>query len=202
MGMFGGNPLFNMNQRYGGGFDPVTGAMSLSGGVAPQFSMPSAATMPTPPSAPPAPTAKPGFFGAGGAGRSIAGYIGDALLSASGHDPVYAPMIAQARQQSLEGQRQLTLAQYKAQNPEPSDIMREAQSMGLKPGSPQWNDFIQNWRMKQPMIILGNPANGQQVVDPSQLRANTPPPPTVGEVQDGHVYMGGDPSLPTSWRAQ
>ena len=48
---------------------------------------------------------RPGFFGAGGAGRGIAGVIGDALLSASGRNPIYAPLVAQQRQQQQEDER-------------------------------------------------------------------------------------------------
>lgn len=42
-------------------------------------------------------TKKPGFFGQGGAGRAIAGTIGDFLLQQSGMDPVYLPNILQQR---------------------------------------------------------------------------------------------------------
>jgi len=146
-----------------------------------------------------------GLFGDGSVG-GIATGIGKLLMygpfAGVAQDAINRKYDFMRSQQAAEGARQLQIAQYKANNPEPSDIMREAQSMGLQPGTPQWNDFIRTWRMKQPMIVLGSPALGQQVVDPSQLRSNVPPPPAIGEVQDGHVYMGGDPSLPTSWRAQ
>lgn len=42
-------------------------------------------------------TKKPGFFGQGGAGRAIAGTIGDFLLQQSGMDPVYLPNVLQQR---------------------------------------------------------------------------------------------------------
>lgn len=41
--------------------------------------------------------AKPKFFGHGGAGRAIAGTIGDFLLQQSGMDPVYLPNVLQQR---------------------------------------------------------------------------------------------------------
>lgn len=48
---------------------------------------------------------RPSFFGQGGTGRTIAGMIGDALLSASGHQPIYAPMMQRQQEQSREEQR-------------------------------------------------------------------------------------------------
>src|SRR5689334_1194632 len=45
---------------------------------------------------------KPSFFGQGGTGRTIAGIIGDALLTASGHQAQFAPLMAQQRQQDRE----------------------------------------------------------------------------------------------------
>lgn len=42
-------------------------------------------------------TAKPKFFGQGGAGRAIAGTIGDYLLQQSGMQPIYGPTVLQQR---------------------------------------------------------------------------------------------------------
>ncbi len=42
-------------------------------------------------------TKKPGFFGQGGAGRAIAGTIGDYLLQQSGMQPIYGPTVLQQR---------------------------------------------------------------------------------------------------------
>lgn len=60
---------------------------------------------------------KPGFFGEGGAGRGIAGAIGDYLLQTSGMRPIYAPQQQykqhMANQQKLmEQQRQWGLQDY------------------------------------------------------------------------------------------
>lgn len=57
------------------------------------------------------PEKKPAFFGEGGAGRNIAGHIGDALLQYSGMRPIYGPNQQFAREfsaaQAMENQKAL-----------------------------------------------------------------------------------------------
>lgn len=76
-------------------------------------------------------TRKPGFFGQGGAGRAIAGTIGDVLLQQSGMAPIYGPaqqqaqaMAAALRQQSLERDQDwqdwVRKQEYERANPMPS----------------------------------------------------------------------------------
>lgn len=73
---------------------------------------------------------KPSFFGHGGAGRHIAGSLGDALMQMNGMRPVYAPALQDQRdltmrQRLLEQQRDLAWEgfkrehQYKIDNPMP-----------------------------------------------------------------------------------
>jgi hypothetical protein len=110
-----------------------------------------------------------------------------------------------AAQQGLEFQRQAALKQYEIEHPQPTEIMKEAQSMGLQPGTASWNNYLHDWRMKQPMIVMGSPEMGQTVLDPTQMRGAAAPAqqmPKVGDVMDGHVFLGGDPSNPASWKAQ
>jgi hypothetical protein len=119
-------------------------------------------TMPAPVRDPftPSPTPNPytmqpqhlGFFSDGGAGRSIAGSIGDALLQLSHAQPIYGPAMqaqrdfAQRRQEAeQESQRSLSneeaLYNYKLQNPEPdqmSDFDKQAVAGGYAPGTPDW----------------------------------------------------------------
>ncbi|WP_420140139.1 hypothetical protein [Sphingomonas sp.] len=83
-------------------------------------------------------------FKQGGVGRNIAGYVGDALLSASGNRPIYGPAVQQRQEQEAEFQRQLALAQFKAMNPEPTSIMQNALAGGLQPGTPEYSKFILN----------------------------------------------------------
>lgn len=89
---------------------------------------------------------RPSFFGDGGAGRTIAGYIGDALLSASGRQPIFQPMMVrqQARQQELLDQNQQRQAQmalwiaqqdYKRANPDTPDIVERMRALdAVEPG--------------------------------------------------------------------
>lgn len=51
------------------------------------------------------PAAKPSFMGQGGAGRAIAGTIGDTLLQYNGMDPVFAPQQAAQQKLALEAQQ-------------------------------------------------------------------------------------------------
>lgn len=51
------------------------------------------------------PRVKPNFFGQGGVGRNIAGFLGDALLQMSGNRPLYAPMMMQRQQAEIENQQ-------------------------------------------------------------------------------------------------
>lgn len=111
-------------------------------------------------------------------------------------------ILSQARLQGLEGQRQIQLAQYKAQNPEQPDVIRALAAAGIDPKSPQGQAIIAN-NYSHP-IIMGSPEQGFQPIGgqfnlPGQ---GAPPPPKPGDVMDGHVYLGGDPASPASWRQQ
>ncbi|WP_230280271.1 hypothetical protein [Croceicoccus sp. Ery15] len=62
-----------------------------------------------------------GFFGEGGAGRAIAGTVGDYLLQQSGMSPLYAPAMAQQQQAALQSaaeqrKRSLDMADWKAKH--------------------------------------------------------------------------------------
>lgn len=90
-----------------------------------------------------------------------------------------------------------------ARNPRrlPNDdtpAMREAGAMGYRPGTPQFNDYVRRARFKPTFMMMGNPENGQQIVNPEEMGGGSAP--EVGEEQDGYIYLGGDPSLATSWR--
>lgn len=86
--------------------------------------------MPVPPT--PAPDPSGGFFGEGGTGRNIAGYIGDYLAQLGGGQPIFAPAMQRKQEmQQYENQRQQQVADwlakedYKRRNPEPSPIARD-----------------------------------------------------------------------------
>lgn len=89
-----------------------------------------------------------GFFGEGGAGRSIAGYLGDALMQMSGMRPIYQPMMqeraqALARQQqsemeaAAENRRWYEREQWKRNNREPEEdqLTRTMRQAGIDPSS-------------------------------------------------------------------
>lgn len=102
------------------------------------------------------PAPDPSFFGAGGSGRNIAGYVGDALAQMGGLNPVYAPVMQQQRllqqrqqmaDQQYQRQRQdgmadwIAKAQYEAANPKaqaPTEFERTLIASGVQPGSPEW----------------------------------------------------------------
>lgn len=81
------------------------------------------------------PDRKPGFFGEGGMGRMIAGFLGDALMQQNGFQPLYAPMMAQRqdnafRAKQAEAKRMadredfLFQQEWKRDNPEPRQPYR------------------------------------------------------------------------------
>lgn len=68
----------------------------------------------------PAPKKSGGFFGQGGFGRTLAGFIGDALLQRDGFDPIYGPAMANQqqlmmKQQMAEADRQARFDDWRAQ---------------------------------------------------------------------------------------
>lgn len=95
----------------------------------------------------PAPQKRGGFLGEGGAGRGIAGTIGDYLLQMSGARPIYAPAMQQKqamafaeqqRKQAMQDQKELL--NYKAglpQQAKPDAFERALAGAGIDPQSPQ-----------------------------------------------------------------
>jgi len=187
-------PTINPDQRFGDGFDPVTGTMSLSGGSGPSGPLPAIDALP-----PVQPTA----WQRGGKGWNTVGGIGDILAALGGKETPYVNHMMEEEKQQQLLQRQMMLAQWKNQHPDPTGTMQNVQAAGLQPGTPEYQAFMQKVLMQPRYMVLGNPESGQQVIDPSQMNGSAmPAPPKVGEVQDGHVYMGGDPANPASWKAQ
>lgn len=87
-------------------------------------------------SLPPIAPSKPSFFGQGGAGRGIAGTIGDYLLQQAHMQPVFAPaqqqqraaqLAQQQRQQQLQDSRNTWLGQqqFKLEHPDPGSTQQE-----------------------------------------------------------------------------
>lgn len=114
MAMFGNNPMRKRKPwetpGIGDGMSEPMGEMSPGMGVM----------------RPPTPT-KPKFFGEGGTGRAIAGYIGDALLQQSGMQPIYQPAVRDQREAMAraEEQRRKALEPFKL-----NDSIVQADGMG------------------------------------------------------------------------
>ena len=149
-------------------------------------------------------TARPAFFGEGGTGRAMAGYIGDALLNMSGGKPVYAPMMQAHQQQQEELKRMMMLAQYKAQNPDPTGTMQNAVAAGYQPGTPGYHRIIQQTMLAPRIIATPGEGGTTDYRDFNQAGgdAEAPAAPQPGTVQGGYVFMGGDPANEASWRKQ
>jgi hypothetical protein len=116
--------------------------------------------------------AHPAFFGQGGAGRAIAGSVGDALLQLGRMQPIYGPAMqaqrefAQRRQQAQEESQnalnnEKALYAYKLANPEPdqmSDFDKQAVAGGILPGTPEWIALHKNHvqEMSDPVVTTPN----------------------------------------------
>lgn len=126
---------------------------------------------------------EPSFFGEGGVGRNIAGFIGDALLQNVGRAPIFAPVM-QARQQAMhearlaEQKRQQDMQdwqakeQWKIDNPGPPDdaFSRALIEGGIQPGTEQWGTLHKQRaeNMANPVQMVQLP-NGQYI----PMRPNT-----------------------------
>jgi len=213
MAMFGGKrPLINPDQRFGGGFDPVTGTMSLSGSVITDPITP-------PPAASTASTTKPGFFAPGGTGRTLVGYLGDAFQQLAGMQPTFAPIMQhqraleaaeQQRQRQLQDQRDTWVMQQDYKRAHPDDQFTQyMRAAGIDPASPQGQALYRQRAesMATPPLVAvdgfdaqGNPtktfmprtgfgAGGQ----------SAPAGPAVGTIKNGYRFQGGNPNDRNSW---
>ena len=142
------------------------------------------------------PTAQPqqkksgGFFGQGGAGRGIAGTIGDYLLQMSGARPIYAPAMQQKR--AMDYQQKLMEQQRQAGR---EDKMWEWQNKPV--AAPKATAFQQDYE-----YILAN--FGPEEAE--RFRNNKIDPPEWRQGADGRFYrvetaqpqvLGAE--LPTGW---
>lgn len=130
-GLFGNGPQINPNQRYGDGFDPVSGAMSLSGGGSP----PTAAQQVArggdgidPSTMRPSPLQN--FVGRLNSGvNSALATLGNP--AAMQREQMQNAALQALRQQQFEGQRQMAVKQFEAANPQPTTLQRNYEYLKL-----------------------------------------------------------------------
>jgi hypothetical protein len=109
------------------------------------------------------PIAKPksGMFG--GNSRRIAGIIGDALGGLAGQPPLYAQQQYAQRHDSEMLQRQMALAQWKMQNPDPTPMQRNYEYLkGMRP------DLAEQYLRAEanPQTLMTDPATGAVTFQP------------------------------------
>lgn len=154
-------------------------------------------------------TKKPGFFAQGQPGRQIIGVIGDTLATLGGGQGVYMPAMLRMQEQDAEIRARLQEAiakkkadrenfifeqDYKRQNPMPinNDTVNDL----------NWYKGLSDEDRKlyhQMKPVTGLRADGTPYAyNPYELNQSSGPKP--GAIEDGHEFIGGDPSDPKSWR--
>lgn len=106
----------------------------------------------------------------------LAGILGDTLTKR----PTYSSMLAQQRQQQQEDDRwnkRFNLQSSLKSTPTPSTASKMAAEIGLKPGTPQYQDFIRRYAFKPTILSIGNAMGGEDRVeyDPSGMTGGLPP---------------------------
>lgn len=115
------------------------------------------------------PSPKPGFFGKGGTGRGIAGFLADFAASAGGGTPMYAPTLIDQRKRQEE--RQIKLQDYQ-------------QERGDKNA-----DWIaeQQWKIDHPEPA--KPGEQERLIEQwSQLPDDDPRKPMIERAIRGYQY--------------
>lgn len=157
--------------------------------------------MATPQLAPP----KPGFFDRGGMGLNLLGGIADAVASAYGAAPTFAPVQQQYRQrqmQLLDQQREQesryglwqAQQQYKAAHPEPTDLsQRIAELNAYKPGL--GNTYAENYANNGGGLpqVMNVPGVGLVSVPRQQAPATAPAAPTIPDAAVS--YLRQNPAM-------
>lgn len=158
---------------------------------------------------------KPSFFGQGGAGRAIAGNIGDFLLQQSGMRPIYAPAIqsqheaalqqAQAEQQRNAGMMDwMAKEKWKRENPEPvnNDTIADYDFRVRTLGKAAADDWLKS--ASDPVVTVTLPGNRVYSGPRSGLAAalgggaQTMQRPEIGaELPDPRKRGGAGPGQPT-----
>jgi hypothetical protein len=150
------------------------------------------------PQIPDVPTKKPSPFTAG----NILGVLGDALMAYGGLPPQFAPALRHQREDDKQAElarerlaTEVQLAQKKAM--EPPQWLQDATIFNRLPD--QQKQTVLDYRNAMFPVVADFQGPDGSVVRravPRQL------PPRAGAVEDGYVFLGGDPADPSNWRAQ
>lgn len=170
--------------------------------------------------APQANLPKPGAFAKGGKGWQIMGIIGDALQAMGGGQGTYMPAMMDIREREELGRQKLAelmaareakqadreaalqdwqlKQEYERNNPAPpSDANLLQWYQGLSPQEQQAYAAMQD--VRNPIAVSGPTGTYRVPRGYGQQPTNSIQP---GAVEDGYVYVGGDPANPSSWRQQ
>jgi hypothetical protein len=102
----------------------------------------------------------------------IAGIIGDGLSGLAGQPGMYARTLGENRQQQAELQRQLAVAQYQRQNPEPTSMQRNYEYLkGIDPTKAETYLNAQ----ANPQTLMTDPTTGALMFAPKGGMSNTQP---------------------------
>ena len=151
---------------------------------------------------------KPGFFGEGGAGRMIAGSIGDMLLQNAGMAPMYFPMMQQQREQAAQQaaeqrKRAEGMADWRAKEewkranrPPPSPTLREDNAGNVWQFDPQTGQPMGQkpvWIDPTEKVIY---QDGMQIRVPNPYRTGAEPAPQIigSDLPEGWEIEGGGAS--------
>ncbi len=124
-----------------------------------------------------------GFFGAGGTGRNIAGYLGDALLRMGGGQAMYAPQMQHRQDQADDDARwekRFKMQQDAKGGMDPTNAAKMAVEAGLIPGTPEFQKFVRRYAFKPTIMQVGN-ADGGVNFDEYDPSGGDDDAPQVGE---------------------
>lgn len=156
---------------------------------------------------------KAGFFGEGGAGRMIAGSIGDMLLHNAGMAPMYFPLMQQqreaaAQQAAAQRKRAEDFADWRqredyqrANRPPPSPTLREDNAGNVWQFDPQSGQPMGDkpvWIDPTEKVIY---QDGMQIRVPNPYRTGAAQAPQIapGTIDSGYRFKGGDPADKNNW---
>jgi hypothetical protein len=137
---------------------------------------------------------------------NILGVLGDSLMAYGGMQPQFGPGLArqqdEERQQGFDREKWQAELQARHQEAlakaaEPPQWLQDAQTYAGLP-DPQRQMVGQYRDVVDPIIadVQGQDGSVIRRVFPRQI------PPHPGTVEDGYVFLGGDPADPKSWRAK